>query len=164
MKHDGGVGAAEGEPRLEEGAGQHIERLLSATGDHRDHHQCEGDRSSDGTVAVHGAHHPHVDEDAADDRRHALEDVGKRADEGRHLFPPMEVEVDAAEESEGDRDERGKTHHDEGADDAIEDTPGDRLTALLGQHRLDGGGDDAGEEVEIELMPALGDQFDQDCQ
>ena len=105
VEHDGGVGAAEGETRLEEGAWEHIECLLGATGDHRDHHQCEGDRTGDGAVAVHGSHHPHIDEDAADDRRHALEDIGKRADEDRHLLSSIDVEVDAAEETEGDRDE-----------------------------------------------------------
>ena len=102
-----------------------VEDVLGGARHHREHDERQRDGPGEAGVVLQRLHEDGEGEHADDDRRHAHHHVGDHADGRGHAAVAAELgEVDAAEEPDRDRHERGHPGDDERADDGVGEAAG----------------------------------------
>ena len=104
------------------------EDLLRRTRDHRQHQDRERERPVDRALAIPDDEQAE-DEDADDDRRHAIQDVEHDAQPARDAWPRVLGHVDRDQHGERDRHEHRHADDQRRADERVRDA------ALLAEER-----------------------------
>ena len=104
--------APRAKPCLLDRAGNEGEHLLARAGNQRQHHDRQRDRPSPAALMALSRDDEAEDEDAGDDRRHAVQDVEQVPDRGRAPRTSELVRVDGGQDPARDRHQRRDAHDD----------------------------------------------------